>query len=108
MKKNIGEKPAHTTLVKLTQVSISPTFFKQLLLRAQIPKVQKDTYALGLSFVLLGSELVKAASKTLVKLTPEIRTTPDTSTVLTTTKMMMSSNDVHHNFLHLNKEKKFV
>ena len=43
------------------QLSISPTFYKQLL-RAQIPRVQKDSQVEQL-FALLGSALVKAAGE---------------------------------------------
>jgi hypothetical protein len=45
--------------------SISPTFY-ELLLRAQLPKAQKDTDDLTVFFALLGSVHKKAAHKTLV------------------------------------------
>ncbi len=47
--------------------SISSTFYKQIL-RTQIPKPQKDWYDF---FALLGSECVKAARRTWMKLTPD-------------------------------------
>jgi len=50
------------------QVSISPTFYEQLL-RLQIPKEQNKTDSLTVFFLLLGYALVKAAHKKLVKLT---------------------------------------
>jgi len=49
--------------------SISPTFYEQLL-HVQISKVQKNTDDLTVIFVLLRSELIKAARKMLVNLTP--------------------------------------
>ena len=55
--------------VGVNQVSISPTFYQQLL-RVQIPKAQKKTVKLSSFFALLGSSRVKAACRTLVKLTP--------------------------------------
>jgi len=45
---------------------ILPTFYAQLL-RAQIPKAQK-THGLTVFFVLMGSALIKAAHKMLMKL----------------------------------------
>jgi len=51
--------------------SISSTFFEQLLCK-QIPKAQK-TYNLTVFFALLGSWCLKAAGKTLLKLTPSYR-----------------------------------
>jgi len=47
-------------------VSISPTFYKQLL-HGWVPKAQENTDDLTVFF-----ELVKAASKTLKKLTPDL------------------------------------
>jgi hypothetical protein len=52
-------------------VLISPTFNVQLLC-TQIPKAKKYTVNLPVFFVLLGSVLVKSASKILMKLTPEV------------------------------------
>ena len=51
--------------------SISPTFYKQLLL-AQIPKAQKKTVKFSSFIALLGSACVKAACRKLVKLTPGV------------------------------------
>jgi len=52
-------------------VSISLTFQKQLL-RPYIPKAQKDTDDMTVFFRHLGSGCVKAACKTLMKLTPSV------------------------------------
>jgi len=49
--------------------SISPMFYSKFL-NAQIPNAKKRV-RLSIFFTLLGSTSVKAASKTLVKLTPE-------------------------------------
>jgi hypothetical protein len=49
------------------QVSISSTFYEQLL-HMQIPKVQKGTDDFTFFFAYLGSACVKAAPKTLMKL----------------------------------------
>ena len=51
------------------QGSISPTFYEQLLC-TQIPKAQKKTVKLSSFIALLGSARVRAARRTLVKLTP--------------------------------------
>ncbi len=50
------------------KVLISSMFYKQLLCK-QIPKAQKKTDNLTVSFVLSGSACVKATSRTLMKLT---------------------------------------
>jgi len=50
--------------------SNSPTFYEQLL-HTQIPKSTKKTDGLTVFFALLGSSLIKAARKMLMKLTPE-------------------------------------
>ncbi len=47
-------------------------FYEQLL-RAQIPKAQKKIDNLTVFFALLGSALVKAALRTLMKLTPNYK-----------------------------------
>ena len=52
------------------QRSISPSIYEQLL-RAKIPKAQKDSQVKQL-FALLGPASIKSASKMLVKLTPEV------------------------------------
>jgi len=52
------------------QVSIPPTFYKQLLFEL-VPKVQKNTADLSDFFAHLGSSRLKVAHKTLTKLTPE-------------------------------------
>ena len=49
--------------------SISPTFYEQLLC-TKIPKAQKKLLNLTVFFALLGSVRIKAALRTLVKLTP--------------------------------------
>ena len=54
---------------RLYQTSISPTFYEQLLC-LQIPKAQKKRVKLSSVIVFLGSLKVKAARRTLVKLTP--------------------------------------
>ncbi len=62
------------------QVSISSTFYEQLLLE-QILKVQKTARGLNCIFALLGSAwLKKAARKTLMKLTPGYGLDPATKT----------------------------
>jgi len=48
-------------------------FYEQHL-RSQIPKAQKDNDDLNYFFALLGSAHVKASSKMLVKLTPDLKT----------------------------------
>ncbi len=53
------------------QVSISSTFYEQLW-PTQIPKVQKKTVKLSIFWALSGSTNVKAARRTLIKLTPEV------------------------------------
>ena len=53
--------------VEVVVVSVSSTFYEQLLC-TKIPKAQKKTDSLSVSFVLLGSVHIKAASKMLVKL----------------------------------------
>jgi len=61
----------HYLLIRGTRgvlVSISPTFYKQLLL-AKIPKAKKKTVKLSSFIALLGSARVKATRRTLVKLT---------------------------------------
>ncbi len=94
---SLGVKAAHKILIKSTpdervltfvmegskfpknlrngtvQVSISSTFYTQLLLlHVQIPKVQKKAGSLTVFLFLLGSAFIKAAHKTLVKSTPEV------------------------------------
>jgi hypothetical protein len=64
----------HLALCLLLQVSISPTFYEQLLC-SQIPKAQKKLLNLTVFIALLGSVRVKAARRTLVKLTPGINFT---------------------------------
>jgi hypothetical protein len=61
-------KAALRLLMKLSQVSITPTFYVQLLCN-QIPKRKKVKPSVF--FVLLGFVLVKYVSKMLVKLTQE-------------------------------------
>jgi hypothetical protein len=55
----------------LEQVSISSTFYAQLLC-AKIPKSAKKTDNLSIFFALLESLFVKAASKMLMKFTPGV------------------------------------
>ncbi len=52
-------------------VSISPTFYEQLL-HSQIPKAEKIQLSHQHLFMLLGSVRVKAVHRTLMKLSPEI------------------------------------
>ena len=52
-------------------VSISSMFYEQLL-RSQVPKVQKTCVKSSSFFALLGSGSVKAARRTLLKLTPNL------------------------------------
>jgi len=56
--------------IQSDQGLVSSTFYEKLF-RAQIPKAQKDTDGLNVFSALLGSERVRALSKTLVKLTPD-------------------------------------
>jgi len=51
-------------------MSISPTFYKQLL-RVKIPKVQKDANDLTGFFALLGSALVKGVCKCVGEIDPK-------------------------------------
>ncbi len=56
----------------IAQVSISSTFYEQLL-REKIPKEQKKTVSLTVFFTLLESAPVKAVLKMLMKSTPDRR-----------------------------------
>jgi hypothetical protein len=64
-------------------VSISPTFYEQLLC-TQVPKAQKTLMTL-LSFAHLGSVSIKAARKTLVKLIKDEERRYETLLMQTTT-----------------------
>ncbi len=55
----------------LMKLSISPMFYVQLL-RSKVPKAPNDTADLTVFFAHSGSKNIKAASKTLMKLSPSL------------------------------------
>jgi hypothetical protein len=62
--------PFYSKIKRDEQVSISSTFYEQLL-RAEIPKAKKKTENLAVFFALSGSVRVKAACRMLMILTPD-------------------------------------